>query len=655
MLPRWSLTLFLVCLVVYSDVRAAWKYSKKSRKSSVKYQNDAANYGPNVCVIQEVYRTGEKFYPDCVKKRLKKVCGKPTFLRYECCCGYGVIEGQEGCPELQPIKNIRETMKDLGLTQFPKLLTNTELEYKLTEEGAFTVFAPVDEAFNKLTPDQKQRVFPWTYNALSLLHYHVVPGWHHSDHMSKTDYLPTLYYGMKPVLVTRVTKKDMHTANCARILRSNVLASNGVIHLIDEMLEVYDMFGNLTDVMFRDSAQFSQFIQVLYTSEIFVLLREGGPFTLFAPNNYAFSRLPPLQLERVLREQKTAEAVVRHHTAPGIYCSSAIVDKGGVRMLDGSKMTVQCKKNGHYIHNSKLVKTDILAGNGVIHLINKIQLPAEIQTMEDRARELRLTKFLQLCYEAGLLDKLQGPTEMTVFAPSDEAFKNLPKERKQDMFNDPTVFELTFDYLSSIGKTKTDNFIGDHGIIMNSGSVMKISVHRDGILVDDASITSPNNDCSNGILHVLDKVPHPPENSVFDIIYNAEDLSIFRKGLKHGELQDLLKDSDASFTVFAPVDQAFNKLPVWQFDAIFDKKHTVKMLIQHHIIPRILINRSVSPESLLKLQTLQNEYIEFKRGKVDDYMIDTYSDILGPPVIANNGVLYKIDRVLNCKCEKDPR
>lgn len=56
---------------------------------------------------------------------------------------------------MQPIKNIRETMRDLGLTQFPKLLTNTELEYMLTDEGAFTVFVPVDEAFNKLTPDQK--------------------------------------------------------------------------------------------------------------------------------------------------------------------------------------------------------------------------------------------------------------------------------------------------------------------------------------------------------------------------------------------------------------------------------------------------------------------------------------------------------------------
>ena len=69
--------------------------------------------------------------------------------------------------------------------------------------------------------------------------------------------------------------------------------------------------------------------------------------------------------------------MVRHHTAPGIFCSSAIMDKGNVRMLDGTRMKFQCKESGHYIDNSKVVKSDLVAGNGVIHIINKIQLPPE--------------------------------------------------------------------------------------------------------------------------------------------------------------------------------------------------------------------------------------------------------------------------------------
>lgn len=647
---------FIILLILYTVicVRAAWKFSKKQQRDDHDYQNDAANYGPNVCAIQEVFRTGQKFYPDCVKKRLKKVCGTPTFLRYECCCGFGALEGEEGCPALLPLKNIIQTLSALGLTQFPKLLTNTELQRNLEEKGAFTVFAPIDGAFNKLTHDQKQRVFPWTYNALSLLHYHVIPGWHHSDHMKNTDLLPSLYYGMKPVLVNRISKNYMLTVNCARMVRSNILASNGVIHLIDQVLNTFDMFGNLTDVMFRESSQFSQFIQVLYTSELFPTLRERGPFTIFAPNNYAFSRLPPLLLERIMREQITAEAVVLHHTAPGIFCSTANVDVNTVKMLDGARMKFECKRSGQYIQNSKIVQADILAGNGVIHITNKLQLPSNIQTLEMLARELHLTKYLQLCHDAGLLDKLQSGTETTLFVPSDAAFNDLPKDRKQELQNEPTTFEAIFDYLTSIGKIRTDNFVGDHGIIMNSGNILKISVYRDGILMDNAEIISPNNECGNGVIHIIDTVLSPPVNNLLEIIKDAEDLSIFKKGLEYAKLASLLSSSNQTLTVFAPIDQAFSKMPTGKFDKIFDSPDTVKMLMLRHIVEQFIVDRVISSNSMLRLKTLQTESLTFQRGKSDEYKVDKVSEVFKPAIIASNGVLYKINQVLECQSMKEP-
>ena len=67
------------------------------------------------------------------------------------------------------------------------------------------------------------------------------------------------------------------------------------------------MFGNLTELLFRDAAQFSQFIQVMYTSQLTSSLREEGPFTMFVPSNYAFSRLPKALEERILRDKELAE------------------------------------------------------------------------------------------------------------------------------------------------------------------------------------------------------------------------------------------------------------------------------------------------------------------------------------------------------------
>ena len=66
------------------------------------------------------------------------------------------------------------------------------------------------------------------------------------------------------------------------------------------------MFGNLTEVIFRESDQFSQFIQVLYTSQLVNMLREGGIYTVFAPNNYAFSRVPKPLLDKMLQDTETA-------------------------------------------------------------------------------------------------------------------------------------------------------------------------------------------------------------------------------------------------------------------------------------------------------------------------------------------------------------
>ena len=78
-------------------------------------------------------------------------------LRIALCICYTkhVLKGVTILLSVDPIQNIKDTLHDLGLKQFTKLLTNTELESDLMLKGAFTVFAPVDEAFDNLTLDQK--------------------------------------------------------------------------------------------------------------------------------------------------------------------------------------------------------------------------------------------------------------------------------------------------------------------------------------------------------------------------------------------------------------------------------------------------------------------------------------------------------------------
>ena len=69
------------------------------------------------------------------------------------------------------------------------------------------------------------------------------------------------------------------------------------------------------------------------------------------------------------------EAVVRHHTSQGLHCSASNIVDTKVRMLDGTHMKFQCKTSGQYWENSKVVRRDMISGNGVVHMINKLQLP----------------------------------------------------------------------------------------------------------------------------------------------------------------------------------------------------------------------------------------------------------------------------------------
>ena len=64
----------------------------------------------------------------------------------------------------------------------------------------------------------------------------------------------------------------------------------------------------------------------------------------------------------------------------------------------------------------------------------------------------------------------------------------MPKKERRELFSDPTLLTAMFDYLLTVGKITTDNFVGDSGIIMNSGHTLKLAIHRDVIITVNKSL-----------------------------------------------------------------------------------------------------------------------------------------------------------------------
>ena len=102
-------------------------------------------------------------------------------------------------------------------------------------------------------------------------------------------------------------------------------------------------------------------------------LKGTGPFTVFAPTDEAFAKLPAGTLDALLKDKQKLAAVLTHHVVPG-RVMAAQVKPGPVKTVQGQSLTVTTA-GGVMVDNAKVVKTDIAASNGVIHVIDSVVLP----------------------------------------------------------------------------------------------------------------------------------------------------------------------------------------------------------------------------------------------------------------------------------------
>ena len=102
-------------------------------------------------------------------------------------------------------------------------------------------------------------------------------------------------------------------------------------------------------------------------------LKGPGPFTVFAPTDDAFAKIPKAQLDALLKDKAKLTAVLTYHVVPG-KVMAADVKAGKVKTVQGSELTI-ATTGGVMVDNAKVTKTDIAASNGVIHVIDTVIMP----------------------------------------------------------------------------------------------------------------------------------------------------------------------------------------------------------------------------------------------------------------------------------------
>ena len=121
------------------------------------------------------------------------------------------------------------------------------------------------------------------------------------------------------------------------------------------------------------AGQFGTLAAALEKAGLTETLKGQGPFTVFAPTDEAFAKVPKAQLDALLADREKLAAVLTYHVVPGSVMAKD-VKPGKVRTVQGSELTVSTT-DGVKVDAANVVKTDILADNGVIHVIDSVVLP----------------------------------------------------------------------------------------------------------------------------------------------------------------------------------------------------------------------------------------------------------------------------------------
>ena len=138
--------------------------------------------------------------------------------------------------------------------------------------------------------------------------------------------------------------------------------------------------NNIVEIPSSDK-QFSTLVTALQTAGLIETLEGSGPFTVFAPTNDAFNKLPAGTVENLLKPENKQMLVdiLTYHVKSGKLDSREIEKLNGqdIQMLNGKPAKIEVKDGKIYIDNAQIIQTDIIASNGIIHVIDAVILPKE--------------------------------------------------------------------------------------------------------------------------------------------------------------------------------------------------------------------------------------------------------------------------------------
>ena len=519
----------------------------------------------------------------------------------------------------------------------------------LSTEQNITVFAPTDDAFAALLTDLGASSLDDLDAATlqAVLKYHVVGDLAYSNNLSSgaVATLNTDSPDQTPLSLL-VNVDDGVMVNEAKVTSADVMASNGVIHVIDKVL----LPPTIVDLA-TYSDNFSSLVSAVVKADLAGALSADGPFTVFAPTNDAFAALFAAlgisSLDEVTVEDLTS--ILTYHVV-GDNVLSTELSAGTVAAISGNEFEVAIDGDVTLNGTIKVVATDIQGTNGVIHVIDAVLVP-ETQMSNTIADIAVANSEFSILVEALMKADLVGAVadseaELTVFAPTNDAFTALLSELGATSLDDISVETLTDILLYHVigSKAMSTDLATGYFPTLSTFSANNLSMYimvGEGVTINGSTmVTDADIEADNGVIHVVDKVILPP--SVVDIAIANENFSTLVDAVVKAGLVDALS-AEGPLTVFAPTNDAFDalfaELGVSGIDELTAEQ--LAPILTYHVVSGNVLSTDLMDGEVPTLNDGNNITVDLSSG----VMIDE-SNVVAVDVQGANGVVHVIDKVL---------
>ncbi|MFP4024362.1 MAG: fasciclin domain-containing protein [Thiohalospira sp.] len=564
-------------------------------------------------------------------------------------------------------------------------ITTADLTSVLQGDGPFTVFAPTNNAFDNLEDGVLETLLDNPDILAEVLQYHVVSGKVMSTDLSNGEVSTLL--SDKSINVS-ISDGVVTLNNNAMVTNADNEASNGVVHIIDEVLlpEGFELPKDDIVTIASETPSLSILVDALTMfPDLVDALSSDGNYTVFAPTNDAFTTLLGVIGQSGLDDvpEDVIERLLKYHVISSAALMSGDLTDGQMAatlLSDDDKVTVGISGSDVTINGANVTTPDIEASNGIVHIVDAVLAPSlELSILNTIVEPAYFNKDFTILTEAvvkaDLLNTLtDSEANYTLFAPNNDAFEAAGITSLDGLTANDLAPILTYHVLDT--EVFGDGLPATGSAITSLGGDFYLSINDNGVFlngltqVTTATLSGEALDYDNGVVHLIDRTLVPASGDIVDIAVAASEAS---EGAEFGQLvaaltavendettDDLITvlKGEGPFTVFAPTDAAFASLydlaGVEDFSALVDAVgiETIEAVLKYHVIGARVFSTDLPNLPSTTVTTLGGDFTlnlssltitdtdaALELGSEDAAIVDT-------DILATNGVIHVIDEVV---------